>query len=68
VIVTTFHGRAVREPVARSVHDVEAEEEHRCAYCECVEVTNPGDFCSDECQDAAAHEAAEDARADLEEE
>jgi hypothetical protein len=67
-MTTTYAGRAVREPRATTIHDMEAAEVHWCAYCEGVEVTNPGDYCCSECEDAAAFEAAEDARADLEEE
>jgi hypothetical protein len=59
---TTYRGGYVREPYGRSIHDEEAAEEIRCAYCDACEVTNPGEFCSDECEEAAkADRAADDA-------
>jgi hypothetical protein len=55
----------VREPTPITVHDVEAAEEHVCQFCQCVEVSNPGDWCSNECREADLHAQAEDARADI---
>jgi hypothetical protein len=67
MLTTTYAGRAVREPRATTIHDLEAAEVHWCA-CGCgQDVSNEGDYASDECADSAAHDAAEDARADLEE-
>jgi hypothetical protein len=58
---TDSKGRAIREPVARTIHDVEAaEREPECLYCG-VPVTNPGDYCSEACADLAARDRAADA-------
>jgi hypothetical protein len=58
------HGKPVREPTYRTIHDKEAAEpDPMCFYCGAVPVTNPEDTCSPECEqlqlEADAREALE---------
>jgi hypothetical protein len=49
------------DPHAGSRFEEEARQEApRCAYCDTCEVTNPGEFCSDECQAASLEDANAD--------
>jgi predicted nucleic acid-binding Zn ribbon protein len=62
-------GRPIREPTYRTIHDREAAEpEPRCYYCgeRGGAVTNEGDTCSPECEEAQLR-AEERARREREE-
>ena len=58
--VTSRYGHRIGEPSAATIHDREAAEEHRCAFCDACAVSNPNDFCSDECEALAARDLAAD--------
>jgi tRNA A58 N-methylase Trm61 len=53
---------ALPNPWAFCPHELEAMEPDSpcCAYCDCVEVAEEGDFCSDTCAEISAAEAAAD--------
>jgi hypothetical protein len=53
------------DPHAGSRFEHEAQEEHRCAYCDAAEVTNPGEFCSEECEALSKQEASDDFAQDV---
>jgi hypothetical protein len=72
MLTTTFQGRAVREPVARTIHDEEGDSSVECDFCG-ADCHRPDGhkgsvFCGEECRDAAAYDAAQEARGDAERE